>query len=189
MGFLKLDKYNNFCYATAHFMSPKETKETQVIKIQYEIFKSPEDLPEDERELLEAAKQAMETAYSPYSNFKVGAAVRLEDGRIIVGSNLENASYGLALCAERAALSAANSQGRMKDVRKIAVIGTGRSFESTEPVTPCGGCRQWIKEFEDQAGKPIIIITSGVRGPIHRYPKGIDSLLPSAFGPRDLNLV
>ena len=169
-------------------MSPKETKETQVIKIQYEIFKSPEDLPEDEKELLEAARQAMETAHSPYSQFKVGAAVRLVDGTIVTGSNQENASYGLTNCAERSALFAVGSLGRKNEVWEIALIGTGRNFETIQPITPCGACRQVIKEYEDLAGKPLIILTSGAKGPIFRFT-GIDSLLPLGFGPKDLNLV
>lgn len=147
-----------------------------------------EQLPEDEQRLLETARQAMTTSYSPYSEFTVGAAVQLEGGDIIKGSNQENASYGLTMCAERTALFTVGATGRKKDVRKIAVVGTGKNFETTKPVTPCGACRQVIKEYEDLSGGPITILMAGQTGPTYRI-KGIDSLLPFAFGPKDLKIL
>lgn len=166
----------------------KEKVERAVIEVQYDIFQSPDDLPEGERNLLEQAVLAMQNAHSPYSDFMVGAAVELEDGTVVTGSNQENASYGLTICAERSTLATIGSMGRHKDVRTIAVVGTGRTFNTTEPVTPCGACRQFIKEFEDLSGRPLTIITSGKEGQIYRF-QGIDNLLPFGFGPKDLNLV
>lgn len=91
-----------------------------------------------DRELFERAREAAGRAYAPYSKFHVGAAVRARDGSIIIGANVENGSYPLGICAERAALACAVTQGlRPGDVESIAVTAS-----------PCGGCRQWLLEFE-----------------------------------------
>lgn len=168
-------------------MSKETSKETASVVIRYDVFEKTGDLPLDEEWLLQKAREAMANSHSPYSNFTVGAAVRLEDGTIMAGSNQENASYGVTICAERTVLAFAGAQGHMKDVRKLAVIGTGREVETTAPVMPCGACRQFIKEVEDMGGQPITIVTSGATGPIFRF-QGIDSLLPLGFGPKDLGL-
>lgn len=162
-------------------------KEAITFEIKYDKFDSRDDLPEKERELLARAKGAMQNAHSPYSDFMVGAAVELKDGTVVIGSNQENASYGLTICAERSALVTVGSMGRKKDVIGIAVVGTGRKFNTTQPVTPCGACRQFLKEFEDLSGNPLTILTAGAEGQIYRF-KGIDKLLPFGFGPKDLNL-
>lgn len=162
-------------------------KEAARFEIKYDIFASPDDLSKEERTLLVQARQAMQNAHSPYSDFMVGAAVELKDGSIVLGSNQENASYGLTICAERSALVTVGSMGRHKDVKAIAVVGTGRKFNTTQPVAPCGACRQFLKEFEDLSGSPLTIFTAGVEGPIYRF-EGIDKLLPFGFGPNDLKL-
>jgi cytidine deaminase len=91
----------------------------------------------DDEQLLEEARRAAGLAYAPYSQFEVGAAVLLRDGRVVTGANVENASYGLTLCAERAALGRAVAEGaRPGDVEAVAVTAS-----------PCGGCRQWLLEF------------------------------------------
>src|SRR3954463_7819825 len=95
--------------------------------------------------LIEAALEAARNAHAPYSKFAVGAAVLLEDGTIIPGTNFENASYGLSLCAETVALAAANVAGRFKDVVAIGIIGgamTPTGIEGDTPIYPCGRCRQ-----------------------------------------------
>lgn len=165
---------------------PNETH-TLSLTLRIEVFAGSEALPADEQELVAAAREAMSTSHSPYSHFTVGAAVRLRDGTIVTGSNQENASYGLTMCAERSALFAVGSQGRKGDVTKIAIIGTGADFETTEPVSPCGGCRQVIKEYEDLSGKPLVIIMSGSKGRVYRV-EGIEGLLPLSFGPRDMGV-
>jgi cytidine deaminase len=154
--------------------------------INFEKFDSLDELPLDEQKLVNSAREAMAHAHSPYSNFTVGAAIALEDGEIVLGSNQENASYGMTICAERSALVTVGSQGRQQDIRKLAVMGTSRDFETNEPVPPCGACRQFMKEYEDLAGEPLVILVTGSTGPIHRFV-GIESLLPFAFGPKDLN--
>ncbi|TMJ98270.1 MAG: cytidine deaminase [Actinobacteria bacterium] len=95
-----------------------------------------------DEELLERATQAASEAYAPYSHLHVGAAVLLRDGRVVTGVNVENASYPLGICAERAALARAVTEGaRPGDVEAVAVAAAG------EEVSPCGGCRQWLTEF------------------------------------------
>ena len=99
-----------------------------------------EDLSTLEKELLEVAEQAREKAYSPYSNFSVGAALLASSGQIISGANVENASQGLALCAERSALVRANAQG-IRKFKKIAIITRGKDFNVENPTMPCGAYR------------------------------------------------
>ena len=139
--------------------------------------------------LIEAAREAARNAYAPYSRFRVGAALLLEDGGIIAGTNFENASYGLALCAETVALATANAQGRLKDVVAIGVIGgpmeTGGGMAGADPVYPCGRCRQVINEAAQLGGRDLPIYCSSGDGSTFRKHT-ISELLPHAFGPDDL---
>jgi len=131
--------------------------------------------------LVEAARGAMAHAHAPYSGFAVGAAVRLTDGEIVAGTNFENASYGLSLCAETVALATVNSRGRLADVEAIAVAG------GVDGVTPCGRCRQVMVEAEQIAGRPIAVYCASASGDAvteHR----VSALLPYAFGPMDLGV-
>ena len=101
--------------------------------------------------LLSSAKQASENSYSPYSEFSVGASVLYESGRIYTGCNVENASYGLSLCAERCAISSAISSGEKTKIKAIAI------YSPNQPkCLPCGACRQWIYEFADNDAKIIL---------------------------------
>lgn len=159
---------------------------SEVIQVVREMFDSADELPEDERALLEAARKAAETAYSPYSGFNVGAAVLTTTGRIIAGHNVENSAYGSTICAERAALLAADTAGEGGGIRKMAVFGTGKKFDTTQPVGPCGDCRQVTREIEDRSGEPIVIVMAGQRGEIARVV-GIANLLPWGFGPKDID--
>jgi cytidine deaminase len=95
------------------------------------------------QELLQAARQARDAAYAPYSRFRVGAAVRASDGRIFVGANVENASYGLSVCAERVAIFKAVLEGA-RDIVELAVV-----TDADESSPPCGACRQVLSEFAD----------------------------------------
>ena len=102
--------------------------------------------PEDYQvKLLDAAEEAMEKAYNPYSHFYVGAALLTADGKIITGANYENASYGNTICAERAALLKANAEGYRR-FKAIAIIAKGENFDVDKPTAPCGACRQSIFE-------------------------------------------
>jgi cytidine deaminase len=123
-------------------------------------------------ELLAAAREVQSAAYAPYSNFRVGAAALLSDGTIYRGCNVENASYGLTVCAERVAVFSAIAACRM-DIAAIAVVTS-----ATKPARPCGACRQVIAEFS-QADNPIVIITACADG--QTITETITELLPKTF--------
>lgn len=106
----------------------------------------------DEKELLELAKQASENAYSPYSKFEVGACALYESGNYYLGCNVENASYGLTLCAERNAISNAIAAGEKSTLVKLAIYSP-----KTKLCWPCGACRQWIFEFENGQHTKVVL--------------------------------
>ena len=133
----------------------------------------------DRDELVAAARAAMAEAYAPYSNFRVGAALRFEDGEIVTGTNIENASYGLSLCAETVAVANAMAAGRRGGLAEVAVIGTGAA-----PVTPCGRCRQVLNELAE-LGKTDPVVWSCGTEEVREYR--LSDLLPVAFGPRSLD--
>ena len=130
---------------------------------------------EQKTSLIKTAASAMVNAYAPYSKFHVGAAILAEDGNIYAGCNVENAAYPIGSCAEASAISAMVLAGQSKIVA-IAVAGAG-----DELCTPCGGCRQRIREFA-KASTPILICDeSGLR-----HSATLDALLPLSFGPNNL---
>ncbi|HEX7742872.1 MAG TPA: cytidine deaminase [Sphingobium sp.] len=139
------------------------------------------------RELVEAARAAMDHAHAPYSRFAVGAAVRLSDGEIVSGATFENASYGLSLCAETVAVAAANARGRLADIEAIAVMGGALDAQGTAVVTPCGRCRQILHEAEQMAGRAIAIYCAAPDGDAVVEHSAAE-LLPFAFGPNDLGI-
>jgi cytidine deaminase len=121
-------------------------------------------------DLVEAAREAMGHAYAPYSSFPVGAAARVDDGRVVVGCNVENASYGVGLCAECGLVSQLHLTGGGRLTHFACVNGSG------EVLMPCGRCRQLLWE---NGGADLLVLTgSGVRR--------MDEVLPDAFGPDDL---
>jgi len=142
------------------------------------------------RDLIAAARAAARHAHAPYSNFAVGAALLMTDGSIVTGCNFENASYGLSLCAETVALATANAQGRLADVVAVGVIGglmVDGVVTGSEPVGPCGRCRQVINEAAQIGGRDILVHCAGAQGDaIATYT--LSELLPHAFGPADLGL-
>jgi cytidine deaminase len=137
------------------------------------------------RYLVQTAIKAAETAYAPYSNFHVGAALLLDDGEVITGSNFENASYGMTLCAETVAIAKANSDGKLRQIRAIAVAGgpEGNVGGGAEPITPCGRCRQIIKEVADLTQSDIPVHCAHADGYITFT---LSQLLPHGFGPASL---
>jgi cytidine deaminase len=145
-----------------------------------------EELSPKEQELLAEAKQAMETAYNPYSRFFVGAALLSQDGRIITGSNVENAAFGSTICAERAALLRANVMG-IRIFEKIAIIARGKDSGTSEVTSPCGSCRQMLYEASQVSGKDFEVIMSTTA--LDKVViSTISELLPLAFGPKDLGI-
>ena len=141
----------------------------------------------DPQALIAQAREAAKNAYAPYSNFAVGAAVLLTDGSVVTGANFENASYGLTLCAETVALGTVSSQGRLRDVVAIGVIGGRIGHTDTAPVSPCGRCRQVINEAAQLGGRDVPIHCGGATGDAIATYK-LSELLPAAFGPKDLGL-
>jgi cytidine deaminase len=123
--------------------------------------------------LVEAARAVQQRAYAPYSRFRVGCALEDEDGRVFLGCNVENASYGLTICAERAAVCAAVASGARRLRRAVVVT------DADPPAAPCGACRQVLSEF----GRDLSITGVGPGGEVHWT---VAELLPSAFGPEQL---
>jgi cytidine deaminase len=138
--------------------------------------------PDTENRLIAAAHEASEQAYAPYSQYQVGAALLFDDGAIITGANVENASYGLSLCAETSAVAKALNEGRRGGLVAVAVTGpTGKGDGA--PITPCGRCRQVLNEIA-QLGRTDPVIVCVGRDEVVRITLG--ELLPRAFGPANL---
>lgn len=123
-----------------------------------------EELPKEERELVESAIAATDHAYAKYSNFRVGAAIRLSDGSVMIGANQENAAFPSGLCAERTAIFAAQAQYPEKAIRMLAVAARNENGLLKEPVTPCGSCRQVMLEVEDRYQQPMKVLLYGTDG-------------------------
>jgi cytidine deaminase len=141
--------------------------------------------------LIAAAREAARHAHAPYSRFAVGAAVLLTDGSVVTGANVENASYGLSLCAETVAIASVSASGRLRDVVAIGVIGGMMDEQGNatgdEPVRPCGRCRQVINEAAQMGRRDVAVHCAGAHGDtIASYP--LSALLPDAFGPSDLGI-
>lgn len=132
--------------------------------------------------LIAAARGAVGTAYAPYSHFHVGAALLFEDGAIVTGANVENASYGLSLCAETVACAIATHAGRRGGLIAVAVLG-GNGGRIDAPVTPCGRCRQVLHELAGLGGTDPIVLCIGVNEVLETR---LSVLLPHAFGPAQL---
>lgn len=126
-----------------------------------EQFKSIEDLDSESKYLVHKAKDATQHAYAPYSKFHVGAALMLEDGTIVTGSNQENASYPLCMCAERIALYTAANAHPNKRITKIAVVAHKKNHKELTSATSCGACAQVMLEYEHRQKKPIEVIMLG----------------------------
>lgn len=151
----------------------------------YQIFDSALELQTTDRELLDKAKEAVSGSYAPYSHYHVGAAVKLANGHIIIGSNQENMSFPAGLCAERVAVFAAASNFPEVPVASIAITAISDDFEVDEPVPPCGVCRQAIVEYEMKFNNKIRIILGGQTGKVFVF-QGMGSLLPLAFNEKGL---
>lgn len=131
-----------------------------------------------DQQLIDAARAAAGHSYSPYSNFAVGAALRFADGSVVTGTNIENASYGLALCAETVAVAKAMADGVRGGLEAVAVTGPG-----DQPITPCGRCRQVLNELAQLGGTDPLVLCVG---PAEVRQVRLSELLPHAFGPASL---
>ena len=161
-------------------------KEKKILKEKYKKYNSVEDLNNTDKALFSLAFDKMTEAYAPYSNFHVGAALLLDDGSIIGGSNQENASYGLSMCAERVALFNAGANFPHKKVKKIVVVtknydnAVDNRPDKDVILAPCGACRQVILEYETRYENDIEILLIDSGGKIISF-SSVKNLLPFAF--------
>ena len=149
------------------------------IKIAYTEYASLEELSAEDRVLAEAAIEAVGSAYAPYSNFHVGAAVRFNDGEIVKGSNQENAAYPSGICAERTALFYASASRPGAPMNAIAIAAAQNGELIPEPVTPCGACRQVMIQYQLKSGNQMEVMLIGSNR-IWKFAS-VESLLPFIF--------
>ena len=152
----------------------------QKFEFEYEILEDIGGLSNDDQQLLEAAKKATKTAYAPYSNFYVGAAARLSNGQIVIGSNQESTSFPVGICAERTLLNSVGSQYPELTITAMAISYQPLNKDSIEPISPCGMCRQSLLDYENRYGAHIKIILSGMTGKVMVIPAAAN-LLPFGF--------
>lgn len=145
-----------------------------------EVYPSMDKLPETISSLMEVAIEAREKAYAPYSQFLVGAAILLDSGIVVPGSNQENASYPSGLCAERTAIYYAGAKYPEAKLMGIAITARARDKETTTPIPPCGACRQAIAEYEIRQESPIPLYFMGERGEVWKS-ESLENLLPLLF--------
>jgi cytidine deaminase len=144
------------------------------------LFDSLDELPKEIAPLMQKAIEAREKSYSPYSHFSVGAALLLDNGKIITGNNQENASYPSGLCAERTAIYYASSQYPDAKIIRMAITAGSKKNKTTTPIPPCGACRQAIVEYEIKQETPIEIYFMGEIGKIAKS-NSLANLLPFIF--------
>lgn len=158
--------------------------EKKSLKIDYQLASSADECTMSDKALLLAAERATKNSHSPYSKFRVGAALLLEDSSIIEGSNQENASFPVGFCAERTALSAKTSIAPKKKIKAIAIRVRSEIKKVVQPAAPCGICRQVLLEAEDIQKQNIKVIMQGESGPVLIF-NSVKDLVPFYFGASD----
>jgi cytidine deaminase len=143
-------------------------------------YSSLQELPTDVQKLMEQAVEVRKRAYAPYSKFRVGAALLLNNGQTVLGSNQENAAYPSGLCAERVAIFQAGAIYPDAKILKMAITAASDSNKTIAPIPPCGGCRQSIAEYETRQDAPIEIYFMGEIGDIYKSDS-LKNLLPFMF--------
>ncbi|MGZ8544901.1 MAG: cytidine deaminase [Flavisolibacter sp.] len=151
----------------------------------YKVFESIDELPDDQKHLLEKAREITANAYAPYSNFQVGAVARMANGEEVVGSNQENASFPAGLCAERVLLSSVSSLYPRIPIETVAISYKSEHVKSDHPISPCGICRQSLQEYESRVSHPIQLVLGGITGPVYVIDSA-SRLLPLAFTSEEL---
>ena len=149
-------------------------------ELSYESAESEAELNQEDANLLSMAKNAAKDAYAPYSNFKVGAAVLLNDGKIIIGSNQENAAYPVTICGERNAIFAASAQYPNTPIKALAITVISAKGNINNVIPPCGSCRQVIFETETRHNQDIRVILQGDSGQVIVMPS-IKNIFPLTF--------
>ena len=155
---------------------------TKKIKIEsfLEVYSNQDELPEAISSLMDVAIDARDKAYAPYSDFYVGAAILLDNGEIISGSNQENAAYPSGLCAERTAIYYAGAKYPDAQILAMAITATAKDKPTTIPIPPCGSCRQAIAKYEIKQNKAIALYFMGKRGEVMKSDS-LENLLPFLF--------
>lgn len=146
----------------------------------FDVFETIQELPTDIQNLMHEAVAIRKTAYAPYSHFKVGTAILLDNGEIILGSNQENAAYPSGLCAERVAVFYAGTKYPEAKILKMAISAASDNTTTSAPIPPCGACRQSIAEYEIKQNTPIEIYFMGEIGSIYKSDS-LKNLLPLLF--------
>ncbi len=155
------------------------------VEFSYEEFKDSSELNEADALLLKKARAVTEQAYAPYSNFHVGAVALLENGETVSGTNQENASYPVGICAERVLLGSAATLHPNVPITTMAISYNSKEVKSDHPISPCGMCRQALLEYETRTEKPIRVILSGQEGKVFIIKTALN-LLPFAFTKSEL---
>ena len=145
-----------------------------------EVYDSLEELPKSVQELIHKAQDAREDAYAPYSRFKVGASVLLENGRMVSGNNQENAAFPSGLCAERVAVFSAGANYPGQKLLAIAIVAGSMDHSNQKPIPPCGGCRQALAEYEVKQDEVLAVYFMGTDGQVVKS-KSVKNLLPLVF--------
>tara|TARA_R110000868_G_scaffold387712_3_gene656365 strand:+ start:239 stop:721 length:483 start_codon:yes stop_codon:yes gene_type:complete len=150
------------------------------ITTEFAVFNSTNELPLDTQDLMKNAVESRKKAYAPYSKFKVGVAILLDNGQIVLGSNQENAAYPSGLCAERVAIFYAGSMYPDAKIVQMAITAASDTNKTALPIPPCGACRQSIAEYEIKQDSPIEIYFMGESGDIYKS-SSLKNLLPLMF--------
>jgi cytidine deaminase len=159
----------------------KESK----FEFNYNVFDSIDELPEEQGQLLNKAREITAQAYAPYSNFQVGAVAKLANGEIVAGSNQENASFPVGLCAERVLLASVSSLFPKVPIETIAISYKSDNVKSDHPISPCGICRQALQEYESRIDHSVQLVLGGMTGPVYVIDSA-SRLLPLAFTSEEL---
>lgn len=150
------------------------------INTTFTVFDSMDSLDDQTRELMQKAVEVRKQAYAPYSKFRVGAAILLENGKVVIGNNQESAAYPSGLCAERVAIFQAGSVFPNQKILKIVISATSDTHPTKRPTPPCGACRQSISEYELKQESPIEIYFMGELGEVYKSDS-LENLLPLSF--------
>jgi cytidine deaminase len=156
------------------------TLEQKKLSITFDVFEDLNGLPHEVQTLFAQAIDARKNAYAPYSQFQVGAALLLDNGEIVIGSNQENAAYPSGLCAERVAIFSSGALFPQATIKILAITATSIKAANPDPIPPCGACRQSIAEYELKQNEPIAIYFMGATGKIV-LAHSIKDLLPLMF--------
>ena len=150
------------------------------IETTLEVYNTISELSQDIQNLMSEAIEARNNAYAPYSNFNVGAAILLDNTKVVIGNNQENAAYPSGLCAERTAIYYAGAKYPKAKILKMALTASSQNQITDKPIPPCGACRQTIAEYEMKQEQPIEIYFMGAQGKVVKS-NSLANLLPLLF--------